>query len=56
MSADAPKPAGNSEVLSESADLLFHLLWLLKSRGLSLPDVFGELKARYAAREASAAL
>lgn len=39
-----------AEVLSESADLLFHLAVLLKTSGLSLQDVAAELKGRHAAR------
>lgn len=35
------------EVIGESADLLFHLLVLLKSRGLSLERVVEELRARH---------
>ena len=45
-------PAGVSEdrtaLTGEAADLLFHLLVLLKARGLSLSDVVGELKRRHA--------
>jgi phosphoribosyl-ATP pyrophosphohydrolase/phosphoribosyl-AMP cyclohydrolase len=37
-------------VISESADLLYHLLVLLKSRGQSLHDVVRELAARHNAR------
>jgi phosphoribosyl-AMP cyclohydrolase / phosphoribosyl-ATP pyrophosphohydrolase len=37
------------ELVSESADLLFHLTLLLKARGLSLSDVAGELAARHRA-------
>jgi phosphoribosyl-AMP cyclohydrolase / phosphoribosyl-ATP pyrophosphohydrolase len=40
----------NAEVISESADLLFHLLLLLKSRDRSLLDVVRELESRHAAR------
>ena len=36
----------NEEVVSESADLLFHLLVLLKAKGVSLADVCAELDAR----------
>jgi phosphoribosyl-ATP pyrophosphohydrolase/phosphoribosyl-AMP cyclohydrolase len=36
----------NKKVVSESADLVFHLLVLLKSRGLKLADVVGELATR----------
>jgi phosphoribosyl-ATP pyrophosphohydrolase/phosphoribosyl-AMP cyclohydrolase len=37
-----PKP----EILGEAADLLFHMLLLLKAKGLSLADVAGILQAR----------
>jgi phosphoribosyl-ATP pyrophosphohydrolase/phosphoribosyl-AMP cyclohydrolase len=37
-------------VRSEAADLLFHLLVLLKARGLSLVDVIAELRSRHGAR------
>jgi phosphoribosyl-ATP pyrophosphohydrolase/phosphoribosyl-AMP cyclohydrolase len=42
--------ADDAAVVSESADLVFHLLLLLKSRGLALRDVVRELEARHAAR------
>jgi len=42
--------AGDSQLLGESADLLFHLLLLLQSRGLALRDVVRELESRHAAR------
>lgn len=38
----------DGEVLAESADLLFHLLVLLRSRGLSLAAVVAELRSRHA--------
>ncbi len=38
----------DNEVLAESADLLFHLLVLLRSRGLSLAGVVAELRSRQA--------
>jgi phosphoribosyl-AMP cyclohydrolase / phosphoribosyl-ATP pyrophosphohydrolase len=38
------------QVVGESADLVFHLLLLLKSRGLSLRDVVRELAQRHAAK------
>jgi phosphoribosyl-ATP pyrophosphohydrolase/phosphoribosyl-AMP cyclohydrolase len=37
-------------LVSESADLLFHLMVLLKARKLSLADVVRELQSRHAAR------
>lgn len=40
----------DAAVVSESADLVFHLLLLLTSRGLSLADVVRELAARHAAK------
>jgi phosphoribosyl-AMP cyclohydrolase / phosphoribosyl-ATP pyrophosphohydrolase len=42
--------ADDAAVVSESADLVFHLLLLLKSRGRSLHDVVRELESRHAAR------
>lgn len=36
----------NAELVAESADLLFHLMVLLKARGLSLADIAAELAAR----------
>jgi len=37
----------DEELLGESADLLYHLLVLLRARGLSLSDVLGVLEARH---------
>jgi phosphoribosyl-ATP pyrophosphohydrolase/phosphoribosyl-AMP cyclohydrolase len=37
-----------AKVVSESADLMFHLLVLLRSRGLTLADVVKELESRHA--------
>ncbi len=37
----------DSELLGESADLLFHLLVLLRARGLSLADVVSVLETRH---------
>ncbi len=42
--------ADDAAVISESADLLFHLLLLLKSRDRSLLDVVHELESRHAAK------
>jgi phosphoribosyl-ATP pyrophosphohydrolase/phosphoribosyl-AMP cyclohydrolase len=42
--------AGEPQLVAESADLLYHLLLLLKSSGHSLGEVVGELEARHAAR------
>jgi phosphoribosyl-ATP pyrophosphohydrolase/phosphoribosyl-AMP cyclohydrolase len=42
----------DSEVVSEAADLLYHLLLLLRERGLSLADVVAELELRHAGRKA----
>jgi phosphoribosyl-ATP pyrophosphohydrolase/phosphoribosyl-AMP cyclohydrolase len=39
---------GDDKVISESADLVFHLLVLLKKRGLSLEQVVEELRSRHA--------
>lgn len=44
----------DAKVVSESADLLYHLLLLLRQRGLSLADVVAELELRHAARSAPA--
>jgi len=40
----------DNELVSESADLVFHLALLLKSRGLSLAKVVEELERRHAAK------
>ncbi|MGU3574049.1 phosphoribosyl-ATP diphosphatase [Brucellaceae bacterium C25G] len=37
---------GQSDVVSESADLLYHLLVVWKIAGVSLDDVLGELQRR----------
>ncbi|CCC81437.1 phosphoribosyl-ATP diphosphatase [Thermoproteus tenax] len=37
---------GKQRVVEEAADLLYHVLVLLASQGLSLEDVCGELKRR----------
>jgi phosphoribosyl-AMP cyclohydrolase / phosphoribosyl-ATP pyrophosphohydrolase len=46
----AAASGGQHEVLAEAADLLFHLMVLLKMRGLSLETVVTELRARHAGR------
>lgn len=40
----------DDRLIGESADLLFHLTLLLKSRNVSLADVVGELEKRHAAK------
>jgi phosphoribosyl-AMP cyclohydrolase / phosphoribosyl-ATP pyrophosphohydrolase len=40
----------DDKVVSESADLIFHLLVLLRSRGLSFQRVVAELQSRHAAK------
>jgi len=40
----------DSEVVSEAADLVYHLLLLLRERGLALADVVAELELRHADR------
>jgi phosphoribosyl-AMP cyclohydrolase / phosphoribosyl-ATP pyrophosphohydrolase len=42
--------AGDGELVGEAADLVFHLLLLLRARGLALGDVVKELVDRHAAR------
>jgi phosphoribosyl-ATP pyrophosphohydrolase/phosphoribosyl-AMP cyclohydrolase len=39
----------DTELIGECADLLFHLLVLLRARSLDLPTVIGELQRRHAA-------
>jgi phosphoribosyl-ATP pyrophosphohydrolase/phosphoribosyl-AMP cyclohydrolase len=41
---------GDDKVVAESADLLFHLLVLLRSRGLSFQSVVEELRSRHATK------
>ena len=41
---------GEDKVISESADLLYHLLVLLKSRGVTLARVVAELESRHAGK------
>jgi phosphoribosyl-ATP pyrophosphohydrolase len=36
----------NDELISESADLIFHLMVLLQAKGVALDEVFGELDRR----------
>lgn len=40
----------DDKVVAESADLIFHLLVLLRSRGLSFQSVVAELQSRHAAK------
>jgi phosphoribosyl-ATP pyrophosphohydrolase/phosphoribosyl-AMP cyclohydrolase len=40
----------DDKVVAESADLIFHLLVLLRSRGLSFQSVVSELQSRHAAK------
>ncbi len=47
----AAQTGDDAELVSESADLLFHLALLLKARGLSLEAVAAELAARHRARQ-----
>jgi phosphoribosyl-AMP cyclohydrolase / phosphoribosyl-ATP pyrophosphohydrolase len=44
----------DDKLIAESADLIYHLLLLLKSRGLSLGRVAAELEARHSGRSAAA--
>ena len=46
----AVKGQGNQRVVEEMADLYYHSLVLLASRGLSLADVEAELERRHSAR------
>lgn len=46
----AATAGGDEELVNESADLLFHLLLVLKSRGLGLAHVVAELEARHVQR------
>jgi phosphoribosyl-ATP pyrophosphohydrolase/phosphoribosyl-AMP cyclohydrolase len=41
----------DTELVGEAADLLFHLLVLLKARGIPLASVTAELQARHSGRE-----
>jgi phosphoribosyl-AMP cyclohydrolase / phosphoribosyl-ATP pyrophosphohydrolase len=51
----AAQAGDGPELVSESADLLFHLALLLRAKGLSLGDVAAELAARHQARVSSPA-
>lgn len=46
----------DDKLVAESADLLYHLLLLLKSRGLRLESVVAELASRHAGRSRPAAV
>lgn len=43
----AAKNADNVELRSEASDLLFHLMVLLRERGLPLDDIMSELESRH---------
>jgi len=43
----AAKAEGDERLVSEVADLFYHVLVLLASRGLDLADVEGELRRRH---------
>ena len=43
----------DAKVVGESADLLYHLILLLRQRGLALADVAAELELRHAGRKAT---
>ena len=45
----------DAEIIGEAADLLYHVLLLLKAKGLSLPQVVTELESRHAERGVSRA-
>lgn len=49
----AASAGDDSEVVTESADLLYHLALLLRARGLGLEQVADELAARHRTRTAS---
>lgn len=46
----AAKNTSKQRIISEVADLLFHLLILLASKEITLPDILNELGKRHAAR------
>lgn len=50
----AAQSGDNAELVSEAADLLFHMALLLRARGLTLTSVTAELAARHRARTAAA--
>ena len=43
----AAKNSDNDELRSEASDLIFHLMVLLRERGLPIDAIMGELKGRY---------
>ena len=43
----AASSGDDAELISESADLLYHLALVLKARGLSLSQIAAELAARH---------
>ncbi len=47
----AAKSQGDARLIEESADLIYHLLVLLSSRGLTLADVEDELARRHSYRK-----
>lgn len=49
----AAKGQGDRRVIEETADLFYHLLVLLSSRGLSLADVEDELTRRHTPRNSA---
>lgn len=42
----AAKNHDNGQLISETADLLFHMQTLLTQKGIDLRDVFGEIRRR----------
>lgn len=46
----ATKGQGDGRLIQEVADLFYHILVLLSSRGLSLGEVEAELRHRHAAK------
>ncbi|MOA16937.1 Phosphoribosyl-ATP pyrophosphatase [compost metagenome] len=43
----AAKNNDNDELRSEASDLIFHLMVLLRERGLPLDDIIREISSRY---------